>query len=153
MRALARRVGLGIAARGDISDVIDWTITSPDGKILQPSDSIPLSDLRQKLAWKDGSLLPSLSTQTKEYQIDWSVGPENIASHMALSSKSQADHKIMLVMISRLRLNRSARKPANGLASPYADIRDDVSRPNCASVMGNDARIDPCIVVIIIRAR
>ena len=30
MRALARRVGLGIAARGDISDTIDWARRARD---------------------------------------------------------------------------------------------------------------------------
>ena len=30
MRALTRRVGLGLAARGDVSDVIDWTRRARD---------------------------------------------------------------------------------------------------------------------------
>ena len=40
MRALARRVGLGIAARGDISDVIDWTRRARDAGL----DSIWIHD-------------------------------------------------------------------------------------------------------------
>ncbi len=40
MRPLARRVGLGIAARGDISDVIDWTRRARDAGL----DSIWIHD-------------------------------------------------------------------------------------------------------------
>ncbi|MGD0578499.1 MAG: hypothetical protein ABSC08_06175, partial [Bryobacteraceae bacterium] len=73
-------------------------IVSPEGKILQTSDSIPLSDIQQKLVWRDGVVMPSLSTETQEYRTDWSVGPENGSSRLALSAQPQADHKIMLVI-------------------------------------------------------
>ncbi len=40
MRALARRVGLGLAARGDVSDVIDWTRRARDAGL----DSVWIHD-------------------------------------------------------------------------------------------------------------
>ena len=40
MRALSRRVGLGIAARGDVSDVIDWTRRARDAGL----DSVWIHD-------------------------------------------------------------------------------------------------------------
>jgi len=40
MRALARRVGLGVAARGDISDLIDWTRRALDAGL----DSVWIHD-------------------------------------------------------------------------------------------------------------
>jgi len=40
MRALARRVGLGVAARGDISDLIDWTRRARDAGL----DSVWIHD-------------------------------------------------------------------------------------------------------------
>src|ERR1035437_3094124 len=40
MRTLARRVGLGVAARGDISDLIDWTRRARDAGL----DSVWIHD-------------------------------------------------------------------------------------------------------------
>jgi len=73
-------------------------ITSADGSVLKTSDSIPLSGLQQKLVWQQGSLLPSISTQTEEYQALWSEGPENGICRLALSTRPQADHKVAVVI-------------------------------------------------------
>ena len=40
MRSLTRRVGLGLAARGDVSDVIDWTRRARDAGL----DSVWIHD-------------------------------------------------------------------------------------------------------------
>ena len=73
-------------------------ITSTDGKILATSDSLPLADLTQKLVWHDGLLSPAISTHAKEYETEWSVGPENGVTRLALTAHPQPGHKLILAV-------------------------------------------------------
>ncbi len=76
---------------------ISLWITSPEGRIVRTSDSIPLAELKQKLVWRAGVVQPSIATQTSEYRTVWSVGPANGGAHLALSARP-AGHKIMLAI-------------------------------------------------------
>ena len=73
-------------------------ITSADGSIVQTSDSIPLSALKQKLVWQAGVVAPSISTETAEYRSKWSIGPQNGAYRLALSAEPHVSHRLSLAI-------------------------------------------------------
>ncbi len=72
-------------------------ITDPQGNILRTSDSIPLPQIRQRLVWHDGVLVPSIRTETDEYVANWSLGPSAGGAQLLLNLKLAADHKMMVV--------------------------------------------------------
>ena len=61
-------------------------------------------------------------------------------------AKVTRDQAKTLTVMRRVRLTRSARKPAKGLTSAYTIKKAVVSRPNCASVIGMN-RIGFCTSV------
>ena len=76
---------------------VSFWITNRQGTILTTSDSIPVSEIRQRLVWRPGVLVPSIRSETAEYVAAWSVGPAPDTSQLLLNPKLATDHKLMLV--------------------------------------------------------
>jgi hypothetical protein len=73
-------------------------ITDPRGAILETSDSIPLSEIRQRFVWDPSVVTPSIRTETGQYIADWSLGGAPGASQLGLGPKLSSDQKLMLVI-------------------------------------------------------
>jgi hypothetical protein len=73
-------------------------ITDRLGAILETSDSIPMSQIRQRMVWSDGAVVPSIRTETSEYVANWSLGPAAGASRLLLNPKLGTGHKLMLAI-------------------------------------------------------
>lgn len=73
-------------------------VTDQQGAIQKTSDSIGLDDIKQRFLWHDGQLTPSIQTDTKEYQTEWTVGPAQGAFRLLLKTRPVAGHKIFLVV-------------------------------------------------------
>ena len=73
-------------------------ITDTHGTILKTSDSIPLPEIRQRLIWHEGIVVPSIRTETSDYVASWSLGPAVGASHLVLKPKLATGNKLMLVI-------------------------------------------------------
>jgi len=77
---------------------VSFWITDPQGVILETSDSIPIPQIRQRMVWHNGVVVPSIRTETSEYMADWSIGSSVGASRLLLNPRLATGHKLMLVI-------------------------------------------------------
>jgi hypothetical protein len=73
-------------------------VTDQQGVIEKTSDSIGLTDIKQRFVWHQGQLTPSIQTDTEEYQTEWSVGSPQGTSRLLLMTRPAKDHKILVVV-------------------------------------------------------
>jgi hypothetical protein len=72
-------------------------ITDKDGMIQATSDSIPLDDIRQQLAWQRNRELPAIQTGTPHYRALWSFAGDG-RWQLSLSVNTNADTRAFLVV-------------------------------------------------------
>ncbi|MGD0730992.1 MAG: hypothetical protein ABR956_06990 [Terracidiphilus sp.] len=77
---------------------VSFWITDPEGAILETSDGIPISQIRQRMVWRAGVMVPSIRTETNEYLAVWFIGPSAGASQLWLSPRLASGHKLMLAI-------------------------------------------------------
>ena len=77
---------------------VSFWVADPHGAILKTSDDIDLADIEQRFLWRVGQLVPSIRTDTAEYQSEWSVGAPQGTSRLVLKTRPAGDHRILLVV-------------------------------------------------------
>ena len=74
-----------------------WIIDH-DGMIQQTSDSIPLSQIRQRLVWRPDAVPPSIRTEAAEYVAEWSLGSKPGTSELTVHPRLAPDHRLVLAI-------------------------------------------------------
>ena len=54
---------------------VSWWVTDSQGAILETSESIPPTQIQQRVSWWEGALAPSIRTTTNKYSAEWALGP------------------------------------------------------------------------------
>ena len=73
-------------------------ITDSHGAVVQTSDNVPLTEIKQQFLWHEGALAPAIQTETSEYTAEWSLGKSIGRSELLLSPTLRGDHRLMLVV-------------------------------------------------------
>lgn len=73
-------------------------VTDQRGTILETSDSIPLAQIRQKLAWHEGAVVPAIQTETDEYMAEWSLGAKVGSFRLLLRQTLSSDQRAVLAV-------------------------------------------------------
>jgi len=71
-------------------------VTDRKGAIVRTSDSIEMADLKQSFVWHPGQVIPSIRTETSDYETEWSVGQG--VSRLRLTAQPAPENKLMLVV-------------------------------------------------------